>query len=285
MLPTPETFTKAVYLAVTDDKYRDENELSDRSSNPSRNPSALATNPSRSHTSVTNGDIMSQLQRKDYASRNPVTSFTTSSKPALRDTTSSFATQFTENTTGASNMTNLTDPRAIRETERRFLNDTPAIAPYRSASEGHRPLLPESQPVRLTHVDVRVPSNYHGGSATSTGSSNYMGTGIDRHLSNSTAAVIPRHTSAATNNDRRGGLVTGTYQQYQGSNSSSSGEHRVGRTYPESATSSQGGLTSSNTTFTIPSSSKATIRSLKSQLQKDKGLYNIPVLDLPNFAP
>ena len=219
---------------------------------------------------------MSQLQHKDYTSQNPATSYMTSSRPALRDTTSSFATYQSENTTN-SNMTNMTDPRAIRETERRFLNDTPAVAPYRSASEGsHRPLLPGSQPARLTHVDVRVPSNYHGGSATSTGSMNYMGAGIDRHLSNG-GAVIPRHVSSAMNSDRHGGgLVTGSYHHNNHGSNSSSGEHRLGRgTYPESVTSSQGALTSSNTTFTIPSSSKATIRSLKSQLQKDKGRSTI----------
>ena len=241
--------------------------------------------------------MLGQLQRKDY-SRDALSSYMTS-RP-IRDGTSSFATHLSEHSSATTNLTNLTDSRAVRETERRFLNDTPSVAPYRSepfyghghrappgsypaeSHSNHRALLPGSHPARLTHVDVRVPSNYHpsaGGTSsnyhsargvTNTALSNYVGTGIDRHLSN---GIGGRHTSSAPNIGRHG-LVTGsghdnvvTAGSHGNIEAGSSFSGSQGRGNPVS----QEGLTSSNTTFTIPSSSKATIRSLKSQLQKDKG--------------
>ena len=291
---------------LAEDKYRDdEDELKERTSNPSRNPSSV-TNPNRGHvassSSITNGDMLGQLHRKDY-SRDALPSYMTS-RP-MRDGSSS---HLSEHST-ATNLTNLTDSRVVRETERRFLNDTPNVAPYRSeplhghghrappgsypteSHNNHRVLLPGSHPARLTHVDVRVPSNYHpsaGGSSsnyhsaggvTNTALSNYVGAGIDRHLSN---GIGGRHTSSAPNIGRHG-LVIGsghsnvvTAGSHGNIESSSSSSGSQGRGNPVS----QGGLTSSNTTFTIPSSSKATIRSLKSQLQKDKGKTLEIIIDI-----
>ena len=287
-------FKHYLFNPLPEDKYRDdEDELKERTTNPSRNPSSV-TDPNRGHlassSSITNGDMLGQLHRKDY-SRDALSSYMTS-RP-IRDGSSSHLSEH-------SAATNLTDSRAVRETERRFLNDTPNVAPYRSeplhghghrappgsypteSHSNHRVLLPGSHPARLTHVDVRVPSNYHpsaGGSSsnyhsaggvTNTALSNYVGAGIDRHLSN---GIGGRYTSSAPNIGRHGlgigsghvNVVTAGSHGNIESGSSSSGSQDRGNPV------SQGGPTSSNTTFTIPSSSKATIRSLKSQLQKDKG--------------
>ncbi len=186
------------------------------------------------------------LQRKVHIGgiADPVTSYLTSR--SARDAPS-FATHLTENTSVA-NMTNMTDSRAVRDTDRRFINDTTSVAPHRRDNPSR---YVSDQPVRFTHVDVRVPSNYHGSSAS--GSSNY--------LSSAGTAGSHRVTSERP-------IITGSSG---GSGLGGAGRVSGGTGAGSVASSAQGSLTSSNTTFTIPASSKMSqVRSLKSQLQKDK---------------
>ena len=86
------------------------------------------------HRHASNGDVMAQ--RYHRGNNNVVTSYLTSSKPVREG--ASFATHLLDNTgsgvgsnPASVNNTNLTDSRSLRETERRFLNDTPSVAPYR----------------------------------------------------------------------------------------------------------------------------------------------------------
>ncbi len=205
----------------------------------------------------TSSEWKGNLQRKVHIGgiADPHTSYMTS-RPA-RDAPS-FATHLAENSSIA-NATNMTDSRAVRETDRRFINDTTSVAPHRRDNQSR---YLSDQPIRFTHVDVRVPANYHGSSAT--GSSNYLssvGTTGSHHVTSDRPII----TGSSGGIHSKGG--SSVHSTRDGASTAAA----AGRVSGSAASSAQGSLTSSNTTFTIPASSKMSqVRSLKSHLQRDK---------------